>query len=121
MAKKNKSSQRNGRFLRKVHQLTETDIFTSIAIVSLLLNILFFASIFVLSSTDTFDRGLYKTVKSQYCNNLVGLENRAIELGSENDALQEWRIECRTSEFQPYFDEAVEKFNAQQPEPEVAL
>jgi hypothetical protein len=113
MAKKKSNSSKNGRFLSRVHKITETDIFTSIAIASILLNVLFLVTIFVLSSTDTFDRSVYKSVRSQYCKNVSGVEKRAEELGSEKDALKEWQINCNSAEFQPFFNEAIEKFNAQ--------
>ncbi len=112
MAQKKSTSSKNGRFLRKVHKITETDIFTSIAIVSILLNVLFFASVLVLTSTDTFDDSIYQFVESRYCSNISAVEQRAVELGSETEALREWHINCTTSEFEPYFNEAVEKFDA---------
>lgn len=112
MAQKKSNSSKNGRFLRKVHKLTETDIFTSIAVVSILLNVLFFITVIVLTSTNAFDQNVFNFVKSQYCSNITAVEQRAVEFGNELDAIREWEVNCVTGEFQPYFDEAVEKYDA---------
>lgn len=93
--------------------MMESDIFHSVAIVSVLLNILFLVSIFVLTSTDTFDRKFYSSAKSRYCANVQGVKDRAEELGSEEAAVREWQITCVSEEFKPFYDESVEKFNAQ--------
>lgn len=98
---------------KKVTKLMESDVFHSIAIVSVLLNILFLVSIFVLSSTDTFDRKFYNSAKTRYCSNVQGIEDRAKELGSEASAVREWQITCVSKEYKPFYNESVEKFNAQ--------
>ena len=108
-----KKSTKNGRFLTRVHKITETDIFTSIAIVSIMMNILFVASIFVLSSTDAFDHSVYNSVRSRYCNNIKGVIDRAQKTGNEKEAVAEWKENCLSEEFQPFYQEAVEKFRAQ--------
>ena len=113
MAKKKLTSTKNGRFLKKVHQLTEKDIFTSFAIASILLNILFFATIIVLTSTNTFDMSMYKAVRSQYCQNINGVKVRAQKLGSDEDAIIEWHVVCQSDDFQPFLKEAIEKYKAQ--------
>lgn len=111
MAKKKKPGKKA--IQKKVNKLMESDIFHSIAVVSVLLNILFLVSIFVLTSTDTFDRKFYNSAKSQYCANVQGIEDRAEELGSEQTAVREWQITCISKEYKPFYDESVEKFNAQ--------
>lgn len=111
MATKKKPSKKAIR--KKVTSMMESDIFHSIAIVSVLLNILFLVSIFVLTSTDTFDRKFYNSAKSQYCANVQGVEDRAEELGSEEAAVREWQITCVSKEYKPFYNESVEKFNAQ--------
>lgn len=98
---------------KKVKKIVNSDVFTSIAIVSLLLNVLFLVSLFVLTSTDTFNKDLYSGVKNKYCSNIQGIRERAEELGSEDKAVREWQVDCVSKEFKPYFDEAVKKFNAQ--------
>lgn len=108
-----KKSTKGGRFLKRVHRITETDIFTSIAIVSILMNILFIASLFVLSSTDAFDHSVYNSVRSRYCKNINNVVQRAEETGSEDEAISEWQVNCLSEEFLPYYQEAVEKFRAQ--------
>ena len=93
----------------------ESDIFRSIAIVSVLLNILFLTGVYVLTSTDTFNRNFYNSSRANYCANVDGVKERAKELASEKSAVREWQITCVSKEFKPFYDEAVAKFNAQYP------
>jgi hypothetical protein len=109
MAKK----KSNKRFSQKVHKIVKSDLFTSIAIASVILNILFLTGVFVLTSDNTFDRDLYTNVRGRYCRNIDGVVERAKELGSEEKALKEWQVVCVSKEFSPYYQEAIEKFEAQ--------
>lgn len=77
------------------------------------MNILFIASVFVLSSTDAFDHSVYNSVRSRYCRNINGVVERAQKTGSEDEAISEWQVNCISEDFQPYHQEAVEKFRAQ--------
>lgn len=97
---------------KKVHKMVRSDAFTSVAIVSILLNILFLVTIFVLSSTDSFGRGVYNTVRDRYCNNIDGVVERAEALGDEATAVREWQVTCVSDEFKPYYNEALKKFEA---------
>jgi hypothetical protein len=99
-------------FRKKVLRIVEGDTLKSIAAASVLLNILFLVSIFVVTSTDTFDRRFYNAARSQYCKNVSGIKARAKELGDEKKAIREWELTCVSSNFRPYYDEAVEKFDA---------
>lgn len=114
MAKSKNTSGK--RFSNKVHKIVKSDLFTSIAIASVMLNVLFFAGIFVLTSTDAFDRKVYTSVLNKYCRNIDGVVDRAEELGSEELALKEWKVTCVSDDFTPYYKEAVEKFEAQSKE-----
>lgn len=100
---------------KRVKQMVTSDVFRSVAIVSIAFNILFLASIFVLTSTDTFDRRFYNAARDQYCQNVDGVRERASELSSEKAAVKEWQVTCVSKEFKPYYNEALEKFNAQYP------
>ena len=102
----------NKKFTQKVHKIVQSDVFKSIAVASVLLNILFFISIFVLTSTDTFDRSLYTSAKDRYCHNVSGVRERAKELGSQKAALEELQVDCVGKDFSPFYSEALEKFNA---------
>ncbi len=102
-------------FRKKVGRVVESDMFLSLAIASVLLNVLFFVSIFVLTSTDTFDRRFYNSSRTRYCANVSGVEERAKELADEKTAVKEWQITCVSTEFKPFYDESVAKFNAQYP------
>ncbi len=100
-------------FQARVTKIVEGDIFKSVAIASVLLNILFLVSIFVLTSTSTFDRRFFVSAQNKYCQNVDGIKARAKELGSDKKALQEWEISCVGKDFQPYYNEAVQKYEAQ--------
>ncbi len=113
MAKKT-STKNRGKFLKRVHKMTESDIFASIAIASILLNVFFLISVFVLSNRSTYDTSLYSSVKSRYCKNINGVIDRAESIGNEKDAVDEWKVNCLSKDFKPFFNEAVEKFRAQQ-------
>ena len=88
----------NKRFLKKVHQLTERDIFRSVALASIGLNILALVAFFVLTSTSSFDRSLYTSV--------------AEKLGDENAALLEWKVSCISEDYKPFYQESIKKFEA---------
>lgn len=100
-------------FKKRVNRVVESDMFKSIAAASVLLNILFFVCIFVLSSTSTFDHHFFQSARTKYCQNIDGVKSRALELGSDKKALQEWEINCIGKDFRPYFNEAVQKYEAQ--------
>lgn len=99
-------------FRRKVKRIVEGDTLKSLAVASILLNILFLVCIFVFTSTNTFDRRFYNAAKDHYCQNIDGVKARAKELGDEKKAIREWEITCISSNFRPYYNEAVEKFDA---------
>lgn len=110
MAKAKKPSKN---FMKKVHHVVESDIFKSVAIASVLLNVLFLVSVVVLTSTSTFDRAFFKSARNRYCQNIQGVQDRAKELGDDKKAVQEWQIDCIGKGFQPYYNEAIQKFEAQ--------
>lgn len=113
MVKTNKQPKKS--FKTRVMKVVESDLFTAIAISSVVLNLLFLASVFVLTSTDTFDRRFYESSRSKYCQNIDGVIDRAIELGNEKAAVKEWQVTCISKEFSPFYKEALDKFNAQYP------
>lgn len=112
MATKKKSTKG---FKDRVMHVVESDLFTAVAISSVVLNILFMASVFVLTSTDTFNRKFYESSRSKYCNNVEGVIQRSEELGDEKEAVKEWQVTCVSKEFLPFYKEALDKFNAQYP------
>lgn len=109
MATKKKSSKK---FSQKVQNIIKADISRSLAITSILLNVLFLVSILVITSTDTFDRKLFVSSQDRYCSNAAGVQKRVEELGSKEAAAQEWQIDCVGQDFYPYYKEAVDKFRA---------
>jgi len=102
-------------FRKNVTRVMESDIFHSIAIVSVILNILLLVGVYVLSSTDTFGRNFYDSARTKYCQNIDGITDRAEQLKSEKAAVKEWQITCISKEFKPFYDEATAKFDAQYP------
>lgn len=108
MATKKKVSKS---FLNRVHALTQKDVSHSFIIASLLFNVLFFAGVFVVTSTDTFDAGMLNLVNRRFCQNTKSLNERIEQLGEEK-AIEDWHIACISKEFKPYYKEAVSKFRA---------
>lgn len=96
---------------QKVNKIVQTDIFKSIAIASVLLNVLFLITVVVLTSTSTFDRKLYTAAREQYCDN-SSTKHRAEELGSKQLALQERQVDCIGDDFAPFYKEALDKYRA---------
>lgn len=111
MVKKSSSSKRG--FTQRVHELTKKDIVTSVAVVSVLLNVLFLATVLVLTSSETFSREVYTAARDQYCQNISSLEKRVEAIGSTDLALEERSIDCIDESFYPYYNEAIEKYRAQ--------
>lgn len=103
----------NKRFLSKVHHAVKEDVVKSIAIASVLLNVLALVTVIVLTSTNTFSRGIFIYTQDKYCSNIEGIKNRATELGNENAAIDEWQISCVGKDFKPFYKEAVDKYRAQ--------
>lgn len=110
MAKSSKKSSK--RLSAKVKKAVKSDVFTSVAILSILLNVLLLVSVFVLTTNDTYDTKLYNSVRARYCKNVDGVIKRAEELGDSDKALQEWKVNCVSKEFAPYYQEAIKKFQA---------
>jgi phage terminase small subunit len=110
MAKKASTKQR---FTQKVHNLTRHDILTSVAVASILLNILFLITVIVLTNTDTFSRELYTAAREQYCSNSSALKDRVEEIGDAKQAVQERNVDCIGEDFAPFYNEALEKYLAQ--------
>lgn len=107
------TKKKNSRSLSKKAQLiVKNDVVKSVAIASVLLNILFLVSIFVITSTDTFNRKVYVAARERYCNNSAAVKERATELGDETIALQERDVDCIGTNFKPFYQEAIDKFRA---------
>ena len=87
MAKNKKKPSKSVR--ERARRIVKSDAITSVAIVSVLLNVLFLISIIVLTNASTFDHRVYQAAKHRYCHNVDGFEARAKELGSEKAAKEE--------------------------------
>lgn len=111
MAKSKKSSKK---FSAKVNKAVKSDVFTSIAILSILLNVFLLVAVFVFTNPDTYNREVFSNVRARYCKNVDGVVERAEQLGDSDAALKEWKVTCVSDEFAPYYNEAVKKFNAAQ-------
>lgn len=111
MATKKKTNSK--KISQKVREIVQADVFKSIAVASVLLNILFLVTIVVLTSSSTFDHKLYSSARERYCSNKEGFKNRANELGNEKVAARERQIDCIGKDFQPFYKEALDKFQAQ--------
>lgn len=110
MATKKKTSSK--KLSQKVQKMIQTDVFKSIAIASVLLNVLFLITIVVLTATSTFDRELYLSARERYCKNTASIKARSEELGSKTAAKQEWQIDCVGKDFYPFYKEATDRYQA---------
>ncbi len=111
MATKKKTTSK--KISQKVRAIVQADMFKSIAVASVLLNILFLVTIVVLTSSSTFDHKLYSSARERYCNNSESLKNRANELGNTEAAIEERQVDCVGEDFRPFYNEAIDKFRAQ--------
>lgn len=111
MATKKKTSPK--KITQKVQAIVQADIFKSVAVASVLLNVLFLITIIVLTSSSTFDHKLYNSARERYCNNSESLKNRADELGNKQAAAEERQVDCVGKDFRPFYNEAIDKFRAQ--------
>lgn len=100
-------------FKQKVKKIVASDVFKSIAAASILLNILFLVVIFVLTSSSTFDRRVYLSARDRYCENSDATKQIAKELGDEKAAAKARQIDCIGKDFEPFYKEALQKYNAQ--------
>ena len=99
---------------QKVRKIIKGDVIKSIAVTSVLLNILFLISIVAVTNAGNFDRHLYTGVRDRYCQNGAAAETRTKELGGDFDqAAREREVDCIGNNFKPYYQEALDKFNAQ--------
>ncbi len=111
MATKKKTPSK--KITQKVRAIVQADVFKSIAVASVLLNILFLITIVVLTSSSTFDHKLYTSARERYCSNSESLKNRANELGNSKAASEERQVDCVEKDFRPFYNEAIDKFRAQ--------
>ena len=111
MAKSKKTPSKA--FRQKVKKIVEADVVKSIAIASVLLNILFLVSVVVLSSSSTFDHRVFTAARDRYCRNDEALTSRAKELGSKKAAQEELEVACVGKGFQPFYNEALQKYKAE--------
>ena len=112
MAIKKKSS---GKALtQRARKIIKGDVKKSVAVASVLLNVLFLISIVVITNVGTFDRNLYTAARDRYCRNEAALITRIQELDGDFDqATREHQIDCIDESFKPFYQEALDKFNAQ--------
>jgi len=109
---KKTSSKSVGKLSQKAKKMVQGDFIKSIAIVSVLLNILFLVTVLVLSNRSTFDRRLYVGARDRYCQNTNALKERATELLDQKAAARERQIDCIGADFKPFYNEAIEKYQA---------
>lgn len=98
---------------KKVQKIIKGDVVKSVAIASVLLNVLFIATIFVFTATDSFDRSVYVGARTRYCQNQASINDRTAELGSEVEALREREVDCIGAGFKPFYQEALDKYQAE--------
>lgn len=88
------------------------DVFASIAIVSLLLNLFFLVAVVMFNSTNNLDEEAYRAAYANLCdkNYEDNLADREVDAEDTQQAADLFNAYCRTGEFTEYFDEAVSNY-----------
>lgn len=111
MAKSKKTPSKA--FTKKVQNIVKGDVVKSVAIASVLLNVLFLVSIVVLTSTNAFDHHFYNAARNHYCANSSAVKDLTEELGNEEAAKAQFEVDCVGKDFLPFYKEALQKFKAE--------
>lgn len=102
----------------KVRKLTKENVFTSVAIASIVCNLLLLSIIFVVSRPDTVDYSLYNGIRNHYCNNSNSYGNmlKAASKSGESSqmAREKFEIACNSGNFAPYYQQAVSAYEKTQ-------
>lgn len=101
---------------KKVKAAMRSDVIASVALVSVLLNVFFFSGVIIFSASNQLDASLYEAATTNLCNenyadNLMDEMELAIEDGRDPAvAKANFEVVCRSGEFEPYYDNAVEAY-----------
>lgn len=107
------TKKNSNKLSKKARKISQADVIKSIAITSVLLNVLFLVSVFVLTNSTTFNRNVYTSARARYCENSESSKERGGELGDEKKAEREKTVDCIGKDFKPFYQEAIEKYEAQ--------
>lgn len=102
----------NKKLTKKVKSVIKSDLIGSIALVSVLINVFFFSGIVLFNATNQLDVSLYNASVKNLCID-HGEENLAAEMAAADNAglaKANFEVECRTGEFERYYDNAVEAY-----------
>jgi hypothetical protein len=102
----------------KVRKLTKDNIFTSVAIASIVCNILLLCIVYVATRPDTVDYALYNGIRSHFCSNKNAYNNllkTADKNGESRQTAQEkYELACNSGNFAPYYQQAVSSYEQAQ-------
>lgn len=111
MAAKKKSSFKLG---KRAAKLVRQDLLHSVAIASVVLNILFLVGWAVIINGGS-DRELYDTARERLCvenydENIARVINEAEDDAAATTAVTEFTIECVGDDFEPYYESAINTY-----------
>lgn len=97
---------------KKVQKIIKSDIFASVALVSILFNIILFSAVLLYQSTNAIDLSVYnasydKLCKDRYDDNLI---DQIEESSDPAYAKALFEVKCESGDFQRYYDNAVESY-----------
>lgn len=97
---------------KKVKSAIKFDTMSSLAMVSIMINIFFFSGIVLFNATTRLDVSLYNTAFERLCerNYTENLQNEIDSADDPETAKAVFEVECRSGGFKQYYDNAVEAY-----------
>ena len=105
-------------FKSRIWKMTKSDIFTSIAILSIVLNIFLLSAVFVLTNGGTLNQSMLSDLNNRYCSDASSLktakQDAAANGQTSKQALQKFEITCKSGNFAPYYNQALHSYQQSQ-------
>lgn len=105
-------------FKSRIWKATKSDIFTSLAILSIVLNIFLLSAVFVLTNGGTLNQSILSDLNNRYCDDTSSLQtaiNHAANNGeTSKQAQQKYEITCKSGNFAPYYSQAIHSYQQSQ-------
>ncbi len=97
---------------KKAKKLMKVDIVSSVALVSVLINLFFFSGVILFNSTNRLDESLYNASVVNLChdNYQDNLTNFMNESTNKAAAKANFEIQCRSGDFGRFYNNAVDAF-----------
>lgn len=97
---------------KKVQKIIKSDVFASLALVSILFNVFFFSGIVLFTSTNSLDLSLHRAAVGNLCEKNYN-DNLVREMDRSSDpalAKTLFEITCEEGDFYRYYDNAVQAY-----------